>query len=63
MVLGVFFRGCLSVFLVISENSGFVKNGTTPARQLDLQGLAGFVSVSFLLFFGFGFWMGLGMDF
>jgi hypothetical protein len=40
-----------------------VENSTTPARQLDFQGLAGFVSVSVLLFFGFGFWMGLGMDF
>jgi hypothetical protein len=40
-----------------------VENGTTPARQLDFQGLAGFDSVSFLLFFGFGFWMGLGIAF
>jgi hypothetical protein len=40
-----------------------VENGTTPARQLDVQGLAGYVSVSVLLFFGFCFWMGSGMDF
>ena len=40
-----------------------MKNSTTPARQLDLQGLAGYVSVSFLLFFGHGFWKGLGMKF
>ena len=46
-----------------------MKNSTTPARQLDLQGLAGFVSVSLCCFLGYGFWMtwewifnDLGMD-
>ena len=48
-----------------------MKNSTTPARQLDFQGLAGFVSVSVLFFSGSvsgwvwewifnDFWMDLG---
>ncbi len=32
-------------------------------RELDFQGLVGFGSAYFVLFFGYGFWMALGMNF
>ncbi len=40
-----------------------MKTSTSLARELDFQGLAGFGSVFFGRFWGFGFWMALGMDF
>ena len=51
MILGVFFRGCLRVLLVIFWNCKLVNIYTTLRRQLDFQGLAGFGSACFVLFF------------
>ena len=63
MVLGVFFRGCLSVFLDILWNCELVNICTTHRRQLDFQGLAGSGSVCFVLFFGVWFLDGFGNGF
>ena len=63
MVLGVFFRCCLSVFLVIFWNCKLVNICTTLGRQLDFQGLAGFGSACFVLFFGVWFLDGFGNGF
>ena len=63
MVLGMFFRGFLSVFLVIFWNCELVNICTTHRRQLDFQGLAGFGSACFVLFFGVWFLDGFGNRF
>ncbi len=63
MVLGVFVRGFLSVFLASFRNCELVNICTTLRRQLNFQGLAGSGSACFMLFLGYGFWMALGMDF
>ena len=63
MVLGVFFRSFLSVFLVICWNCELVNICTTLRRQLDFQGLAGSGSVCFVLFFGVWFLDGFGNGF
>ena len=61
-VLGMFFRGFLSVFLVIFWNCELVNICTTHRRQLDFQGLAGFGSACFVLFFGVSFLDGFGNE-
>ena len=63
MILGVFFRGFLSVFLVIFWNCELVNICTTLRRQLDFKGLAGFGSACFVLFFGVWFLDGFGNGF
>ena len=50
-------------FLDIFGNCELVKNSTTLERQREIQGLAGFGSVYVVLFFGYGFWMALGINF
>ena len=44
-------------------NREYVKTSTACARELDFQGLEGFVSVYFCYFRGVGFGMAPGMDF
>ena len=63
MILGVFFRGFLSIFLGIFWNCELVNICTTLGRQLDFQGLAGFGSACFVLFFGVWFLDGFGNEF
>ena len=63
MVLGVFLRGFLIVFLVIFWNCELVNICTTLRRQLDFQCLAGFGSACFVLFFGAWFLDGFGNGF
>ena len=50
-------------FCYIFENGEIVKNSTAPKRELNFQGLAGFVFACFLLFFGVWFLDGLGDGF
>ena len=63
MILGVFFRGFLSVFFGIFWNCELVNICTTLGRQLDFQGLAWFGSACFVLFFGIWFLDGFGNGF
>ena len=57
------------MFFVFFENRELVKISVSCTRELDFQGLAGFVSVCFCLFsgvwfldgFGDGFWMIFGL--
>ncbi len=63
MILGVFFRGFLIVFLGIFWNCELVNICTTLGRQLDFQGLAGFGSACFVLFFWVWFLDGFGNGF
>ena len=63
MILGLFFRGFLSVFLDVFWNCELVNMCTPLERQLDFQGSAGFGSVRFVLFFGVRFPDGFGNGF
>ena len=60
MVWGVFFRGFWSVFSVIFWNCELANICTTLRRQLNFQGLTGFGSACFVLFFGVWFLDGFG---
>ena len=57
------FRGFWSVFSDIFGNCELVEISTPLERQLDFQGLAGFGSVCFVLFFGVWFLDGFGNGF
>ena len=63
MILELIFRGVLSVFLIILWNCELVNICTTLRSQLDFQGLAGFGSACFVLFFGVWFLDGFGNGF
>jgi hypothetical protein len=63
MILEVFFRGFWSVFLDMFGNCELVKISVSLKRELDFQGLAGFGSACFVLFFGVRFLDGFGNGF
>ena len=60
VILGVLFRGFWSGFSDIFGNCELVEISTPLERQLDFQGLAGFGSACFVLFFGVWFLDGFG---
>ena len=63
MISGLLLRGIWTTFSDIFENGEIVKISTTLEPQLDFQGLAGFGSVCFVLFFGVWFLDGFGNGF
>ena len=63
MILKLMFRGFWSAFLAIFGNCELVKISVSLKRELDFQGLYGFVSVCFVLFFGVWFLDGFGDGF
>ena len=63
MILRLVFRRFLDVFLHDFWNCELVNICTTPRRQLDFKGLAGFGSACFVLFFGVWFLDGFGNGF
>ena len=63
MILELFFRGFWSAFLDIFGNCELVKISVSLKRELDFQGLAGFGSACFVLFFGVRFPDGFGNEF
>ena len=60
MILVYVLRVFLLIFHHIFENGEIVKNSTALKRELNFQGLAGFVFACFLLFFGVWFLDGFG---
>ena len=58
-----FLRGFWSTFYCIFENGKIVKISVSCTRELDFQGLAGYVSVCFFLFLGVWFLDGFGDGF
>ena len=63
MILEQCFRGFGSVLLGIFGNCELVKISVSLKRELDFQGLDGFGSVCFVLFFGVRFLEGFGNGF
>ena len=63
MILVYILRGFWLIFHHIFENGEIVKNSTALKRELNFQGLAGFVFVYFLMFFGVWFLDGFGDGF
>ncbi len=63
MVLGLCFRAFWTRVFRLFGNREIVKTSTTLERQLDFQGLAGFDSVCFVLFFDVWFLEGFGNGF
>ena len=63
MIWGSFFTRFWPTVSDIFENGEIVKISTTLEPQLDFQGLAGFGSVCFVLFFRVWFLDGLGDGF
>ena len=60
MIFGPFLRGFWTTFSIIFETGEIVKNSTASTRELNFQGLAGFVFACFFLFFGVWFLDGFG---
>ena len=63
MISVYFLRGVWLTFRCILENGEIVKISVSCTRELDFQGLAGYVSVCFVLFLGVWFLDGFGDGF